>query len=200
MTYHHDRDMKHHDRDKAITIGIWSIASQKCQSGSLTIHVTIVSMRLQLVRISSSFHMFILGCSRSTVTIVSQHLKLVTKLHSSSLKSGVLTISRHDREHASQARDHQVSARLHFINKSGTLTISRHDREPAIPARDLQLVNFQRSLGRSQSDVTIVSMHVKLVIIIRLSQKSTLGRSRSTSRSWACHFSSWLLADLNYNG
>ena len=31
-TLHHDRDMKHHGRDKAITIGISSIASQKCQS------------------------------------------------------------------------------------------------------------------------------------------------------------------------
>ena len=140
-------------------------------------------MRLQLVRISSSFRMFILGCSRSTVTIVSQHLKLVTKLHSSSLKSGVLTISRHDREHASQARDHQVSARLHFINKSGTLTISRHDREPAIPARDSKLIQFLQSLGRSRSGITIVSMHSELVTISRLSQKSTLGRSRSLSRS-----------------
>ena len=164
--------MKHHDRDKAITIRIWSIASQKCQSGSLTIHVTIVSMRLQLVRISSSFLMFILGCSRSTVTIVSQHLQLVTKLHSSVLKSGVLTISRHDREHASQARDHQVSAGLRFI----------------------------KSLGRSRSRITIVSMQSELVTISRLSQKSTLGRSRSLSRSWACQFSSWRLADLNLNG
>ena len=33
-----------------------------------------------------------------------------------------------------------------------------------------QLVNFQRSLGRSRSSVTIVSMHVELVTIIHLSQ------------------------------
>ena len=141
-----------------ITIVIWSITTgtKPSRSGSEVSR----AKNVNLVR------------SRSTVTIVSQHLQLVTKLHSSVLKSGVLTISRHDREHASQARDHQVSAGLRFI----------------------------KSLGRSRSRITIVSMQSELVTISRLSQKSTLGRSRSLSRSWACQISSWRLADLNLNG
>ena len=110
-------------------------------------------------------------------------------------QSRVLTISRHDREHAPRARDHQVSSGLHFFKKSGALTNLCHDHEQAIPARDLQLVHYQRSLGRSQSDVTIVSMHVELVTIFCLSPKLTMGRSRSMSWSWVCHFSSWLLVD-----
>ena len=89
-----------------------------------------------------SFFVNSLGCSRSDVTTVSKHPEPVTKLHSSSLKSGVLTISRHDREHAPRARDHQVSSGLHFFKKSGALMILCHDREQAIPARDFQLVNF----------------------------------------------------------
>ena len=108
---------------------------------------------------------------------MSKHPELVTKLHSSSLKSGVLTILCHDREHAPRARDHQVSSGLHFFKSSGVLMIRCHDREQAIPDRDLQHVYFQRSLGRSRSNVTIVSMHLELVSIIRLSQKLTLGRS-----------------------
>ena len=85
------------------------------------------------------------------------------KLHSSSLKSGVLTILYHDREHAPRARDHQVSSGLHFFKRSGALTIRCHDREQAIPARDLQHVHFQRSRGRSWSNFMIVSMPFQFV-------------------------------------
>ena len=168
--------MNHHGRDNGITIGIYSIAIQECQSCQLW--AAHDPMSRSWASASSSWAQMFILCK----------------------KSGVLTISCHDREHAPRARDHQVSLGLHFFKKSGALTILCHDREQAIPARDFQLVNFQRSLGRSRSAVTIVSMHVELVTIIHLSQKMTLGRSRSSSRSWARHFSSWLLADLNYNG
>ena len=127
--------------------------------------------------------MFILCMHSGVLTIVIQHLEPVTKLHSSSLQSGMLTISRHNREHAPRARDQQVSSGLHSFKEVWDAHDPRHDREQAIPARDFQLVNFQRSLGRSRSSVTIVSMHVELVTIIHLSQKLTLGRSRSSSRS-----------------
>ena len=166
---HHDRDLKHREPNM----------SKRVISGPLTIHVTIVSKRLQLVRSdvhslhtvwdahdlqsrswssilspwpSCILHRFSLECSRSPVTIVSMLLELVI-----------------------------IKCLQDFIlsTKSGTLMILRHDREQAIPARDLQLVNFQRSLGRSRSSVTIVSMYVELVTIIHLSQKMTLGRSRS---------------------
>ena len=163
-----------------ITIVIWSITAgtkpsrsgsqvsraknvNRVISGPLTIHVTIVSRRLQLVKMRSSFLVYILGCSRSTVTIVIQHLEPVTKLHSSSLKSGVLTISRHDREHASRARDQQVSSGLHSFSNSGTLTIR----------------------------VTIVNLPSQLVTFKSFISNEVWDAHDLMSRSWACNLSSW---------
>ena len=48
----------------------------------------------------------------------------------------MLTISRHDREHTSRARDQQVSSGLHSFKEVWDAHDPRHDREHATSARD----------------------------------------------------------------
>ena len=59
----------------------------------------------------------------------------------------MLTISRHDREHTSRARDQQVSSGLHSFKEVWDAHDPRHDREKIIPARDFSARQLLKKPG-----------------------------------------------------
>ena len=79
--HHHDRDIRHHGRDKEITIASLSIVSQDCEMCQLWAAHDLIS--------------------RSWLSLLSSWLQLIILCK----QSGVLTIWCHDCEQASWARD-----------------------------------------------------------------------------------------------
>ena len=165
--YHHDRDIKHHGRDKEITIASLSIVSQDCEMCQLWAAHDLMS--------------------RSWLSLLSSWLQLIILCK----MSGVLTIWCHDCEKAPWARDQScIHQRLSLgCSRSYVMIVSMlHE---LVIIKCLQDFISSRGLGRSRSDVTIVSKPSQLVTFSTSISKEVWDAHDPISRSWACTLSSW---------